>query len=610
MGDVKQAAEQHRSVAELFLDQVSRNPDGEAFSFPTADGVERLTWAETEKRVTTLAAGLIDLGVQPEDRVAILASTRIEWILADTAIMCAGAATTTVYPTTEAAEAAYIVADSGSVVAFAEDARQVAKLRAQSGDVPAVRTIVVFDDADLGSDEPDLITLAELERRGDERLAADSDVVTRTVKAIEPEHLATLIYTSGTTGKPKGVRLVHANWVWEAAAQADSTLLEPDDTQYIWLPLAHSFGKTLLCGQFAVGFTSYVDGRLDKLVDNLVSVRPTVMAGAPRIFEKVYNRVVSTAKEAGGAKWRIFSWAFDVGRKVVALREEGKEPSGWLAVQNAIADRLVFTKIRERFGGRIRGMVSGAAPLSKEIAVFFHAAGLPILEGYGLTETSAGAFVNRPNRYRLGTVGLPLGDIKARIAEDGEILLHGDGVMRGYHNLPEATAEAIDNDGWFHTGDIGEIDSDGFLKITDRKKDLVKTSGGKYIAPSYIEGQFKALCPYASQALVHVRNYCTLLVTLDPDAIMAWADTHNLGGASYGELVEHEKVAALVQESVDALNANLNRWETIKKVAILPRDLTVDEGELTPSLKVRRAVVERHFSDQLDGMYEGSVASL
>ncbi len=597
----------YRSVAELFFDRVAKSPDAEAFSYPSGDGIARLTWAQTADRVSALAAGLIDLGVRPEDRVAIMAGTRIEWVLADTAIMCAAAATTTVYPSTEPADAAFILADSGSTVVFAEDATQVAKIQAHKADIPGLKHIVCFDAAAAGDG---VISLDELEERGRARLADDPQLVARTSKAIEPVDLATLIYTSGTTGKPKGVRLIHANWVWQGERQVESGLIGPDDVQYLWLPLAHSFGKTLLCGTMQAGAEMYVDGRIDKIIENLAVVRPTLMAGAPRIFEKVYNRVVSTTKDAGGAKWKIFSWAFGVGRQVVALQQQGKQPGGLLAFQHKLADKLVFSKIRDRFGGRISVMISGSAPLSPEIAEFFHAAGLRLLEGYGLTETSAGAFVNLPDNYRIGSVGKPMGDLQVRLDEDGEILIKSAGVMTGYHNLPEETAAVFTDDGYFRTGDIGELDAEGFLKITDRKKDLFKTSGGKYIAPSHIEGQFKALCPYVSQVVVVARNFCGMVITLDPESLRGWADGHGLEGVSYAELVEHPDVHALVQESIDQLNPRLNRWERIKKFVILPADLTVEGGELTPSLKVRRKAVEAKYDPQIASMYEGSLAEL
>ncbi|MFG1928278.1 AMP-dependent synthetase/ligase [Cryptosporangium sp. NPDC048952] len=602
----------HRSIGQLFRAQVARNPEGRAFSGPApisttiaggAIGTTRLTWQETAEQVYALAAGLVELGVAPGDRVAIASGTRIEWILADLAVMCAGGATTTIYPTTEPGDASFILADSGSVVLFAEDDAQLTKFLGKIDDLPDLRAIVTFDQLETeATDGPEVLSLAELLDRGAERLVAEPKLIEQRIDGIEPDDLATLVYTSGTTGRPKGVRLVHANWIWESDAQADLGIIEEGDLQYLWLPMAHVFGKVLLCAQLTLGFESYVDGRVDKIVENLPTVRPTVMAGVPRIYEKVYNRVRTMAQDKGGATWKIFNWALGVGREVVALREQGKEPSGLLAVKYAVATKLVFSKLQTRFGGRMRGMISGAAPLSREVAEFFHAAGVPIYEGYGLTETTAGSFVNRPGKFKLGTVGLPLGDLEVKIAEDGEILLRGGGVMHGYHHKPEETAAVLTEDGWFHTGDIGELDG-GYLRITDRKKDLVKTSGGKYVAPSYIEGLFKTIVPQVSQVIVHTRNFCTMLITLDPDEITTWAQGAGLESLSVAELSNHPQVRAHVQTGVDQLNGQLNRWETVKAFVILPHDLSVDNGEITPSLKVRRKFVEEKYATQLDALY-------
>jgi long-chain acyl-CoA synthetase len=592
----------------MFLKRVAATPDAKAFSYPTPSGIAWLTWGQVSQRVNAIAAGLISIGVRPEDRVAIASSTRIEWVLADLGILCAGAATTTIYPTTEPKDAAFILSDSGSKVMIAEDEVQLAKVA--SADLPNL-THVVLMGGTAPSDSPrPVLTLAELEKRGQDALAGDAEIVTRTANGVRPDHLATLMYTSGTTGTPKGVELLHGGWCWEGVAQSTLGILRPDDLQYLWLPLSHSFGKTLICGVIHVGLPTYVDGRQDKLVENLGTVKPTLMCAAPRVFEKVYNRVVSTAREAGGAKWKIFQWAFRVGKEVSALQLQGKQPSGLLKVKHGLADRLVFSKIRERLGGRIRVLVSGAAPLNKDIAEFFYAAGLTICEGYGLTETSAGAFVNVPETERFGTVGRPMGDLELRLAEDGEVEIRGVPVMRGYHNLPEETAKCFTPDGFFKTGDIGEVDADGFLRITDRKKDLIKTSGGKYVAPSHIEGMFKAICPYASQVLVigQARNFCTMLLTLDPDAVAAWAAGGPLAGKGYEAIVGSAEAEQLVAGYVKELNERLNRWETVKKFTILPRDLSVESGELTPSLKVKRKAVETTYQAEIEKMYEGALA--
>jgi long-chain acyl-CoA synthetase len=362
-----------------------------------------------------------------------------------------------------------------------------------------------------------------------------------------------------------------------------------------------------------VGFSTTVDGRIPKLVENLAEIRPTFMGAPPRIFEKVYNKIVTGAQEGGGLKWRIFSWAVGVGRKVSALRQKRQEPSGLLAVQHRVADKLVFSKLKERFGGRIRFFISGSAPLSREMAEFFHAADLLILEGYGLTESSAASCVNRPDTFIFGSVGQPLPGVEVKIAEeDGEILLRGRGIMRGYRNKPEETKETLTDDGWLRTGDIGELLPTGHVRITDRKKDLIKTSGGKYVAPQHIEGKLKSLCPYLSQVLVHGnnRNYCSALVTLDEESTKGWAEEHGLSGKSAAELAKHPDMQAAVQDAVNRLNKDLASYETIKRWSILPKDLSVEEGELTASMKVKRKAVEQKYKDVLDSFYEGSLKNV
>lgn len=612
------------SVAHLFLSRVEATPGQEAYRYPVAaddgtGGAEQwrsLTWAQTAERVRAIAAGLLALGVRPEERVAVSSSTRVEWILADLGAMCAGAATTAVYPSTHADETVYILSDSGSRVIFVEDAVQLEKVASGLERLPGLGHAILFD---AGADLPrveglEVLSLAELEKRGTAYLDEHPDAVEEAVRAIEREQLATLIYTSGTTGLPKGVRLVHDCWSYQGVAQEASGLLRSDDVQFLWLPLSHVFGKALIAGQVSTGHVMAVDGRIDRIITNLPAVRPTLMAAAPRIFEKVYNGIAGRARAEGGAKYRIFLWAAKVARDYARTEQESRAATGRrevplpLVVRHAVADRLVYGKIRAAFGGNLRGSVSGSAALAPDIGYFFAGAGVHILEGYGLTETSAACTVNPVDDYRVGTVGRPLPGTEVRIAADGEVLLRGPGVMRGYHNLPEKTAEVLESDGWLRTGDIGEVDKDGYIRITDRKKDVFKTSGGKYVAPTEIEGRFKAVCPFVSNILVvgDGRNFCSALIALDETTITSWAASQDLGDRTYTEIVSSPQVHELIDGFVQRVNGDLQRWQTIKKFAVLPRDLDIEHGELTPSLKVKRPVVEREYAHVIEEMYEGA----
>ncbi|MFG2300210.1 AMP-dependent synthetase/ligase [Actinacidiphila glaucinigra] len=609
------------SVASLFLERVEATPDAEAYRFPVAsadggpDSWKSLTWKQAAERVHAVAAGLMDLGVRPEERVAIASATRVEWILADLGVLCAGAATTTVYPSTNADETAFILADSGSRVLIAENAVQLAKAVERRAELPELVHVVVVDPggADLG-DDGWALSLAELEQRGKVYLEKNPEAVRKAVGEITKDQLATLIYTSGTTGRPKGVRLPHDCWAYMARAIQANGLLEAEDVQYLWLPLAHVFGKVLTAGHITIGHVTAVDGRVDKIIENLPVVQPTYMAAVPRIFEKVYNGVAAKARAGGGAKYRIFKWAAEVAREYAKVTQDNRRRTGnasapfGLTAQHAVADRLVYAKLRDAFGGRLRACVSGSAALSPEIGYFFSGAGIHILEGYGLTESSAASFVNPGEAYRTGTVGKPLPGTEVRIAEDGEILLRGPGIMQGYHGLPEKTAEVLESDGWFHTGDIGELSADGYLTITDRKKDIIKNSNGKYIAPAAVEGQFKAVCPFISNVLVigADRNFCTALFALDEPTILGWAKENGLEGRPYAEVVGSEQVRALMDGYVQRVNQDLQRWQQIKTFRVLPRDLDVEHGDLTPSLKLKRPVVEREFKDLIDDMYAGT----
>ena len=591
------------SVARMFLDRVAATPHTEAFRYPQDHSWESVTWQQVGERVHHIAAGLISLGIAPEDRVALASSTRYEWVLADFAVMCAGAATTTVYPTTMASDVAYIVANSGSRVVIAEDQTQVDKLLEHRAELPDVNKVVIID----GNGDGDwVITLYELEQLGKQLLADSPSVIEERVATVGADQLASLIYTSGTTGRPKGVRLTHGAWTYTAAAIDALNILGPDDLNFLWLPLAHAFGKVMLALPLQIGFPTAIDGRVERIVDNLAALRPTIMGAAPRIFEKAHARIEGMVAEQGRLTKRMFDLAIGIGMRVSEARQAGKKPSLTLSLAYKVADRLVFSTIRERFGGRLRFFVSAAAALDREVAQWFDAVGIIVLEGYGLTETAAASFINRPNAYRFGTVGWPFPGTEAKIADDGEILLRGPGVMTAYHDLPAATAEALDDDGWFHTGDVGEIDADGYLRITDRKKDMFKTSQGKYVAPSAIDARFKGLCPYVSELLVYgeAKPYCVALVSLDNEAITDWAGKHGLEGDSFAEIARNDKTPELIAGYIDELNLELNRWEQIKRFTIIDRELTIEAGDLTPSMKLRRKVVVEKFADRLSALYE------
>ncbi len=594
-------SQRQASFGRMFADRVAESGSKEAFRYPENGGWTSLTWAETGARVYRMAAGLITLGVEPEDRVAIASTTRIEWVLFDLAVMCAAGATTTIYPSTAAEDFTYIAADSGSKVLVAENQTQAEKILQQRGSAPELLAIVLIDGA---GDGDFVISLAELEKRGAQRLLAEPKLIDNAIAAVGPDDLATLIYTSGTTGRPKGVRLAHDSWTYTARGAELLDILYPDDVQYLWLPLSHVFGKVLIGIQLRIGFATAVDGNLDKIVENLSVVKPTFMGGPPRIFEKVRARATMTAQAEGGVKATIFNWAMGIGVKYWDRKQDGKSVSPMLSLEHAIADKLVFSKVKARLGGKIRFFVSGSAALSRPVAEWFRAVGMPILQGYGLTETSAASFVNLPTRNVLGTVGPPLPGTEVKIAADGEVMVKGPGVMRGYHNMPAATAEVLSADGWFATGDIGELTEDGFLRVTDRKKDLIKTSGGKYIAPQKIEILFKAISPYASHIIVHGegRKYVSALISLDPDAVAEWAKSLGLT-EQYSDLARDPHLHTVIQHQVNELNAKLERWEKIQKFEILSKDLTIEDGELTPSMKVRRKNVEKEYKALLDGMY-------
>lgn len=598
-----------RSVADMWHHRVDSTPDADAMIFKTGGNWQRMRWRDAGARVRRIADGLLASGLEAEERCVILAGTSVEWILADMGILCAGGATTTIYPSSTTEECRYILLDCEAVVVFC-DADQLDKLEAIREDIPCLRRIICFSEPAVASEH--VTTLAALEAEGRDYGADHPDAYEEAHKGIGPERMATLMYTSGTTGEPKGVILTHDAWVYKAEAIDALGFMNPADVQYLFLPLAHVFAKVMEVSFIRLGVPTVVDGSIDDLLDNLAETQPTWLAAVPRVFEKAYNAIVLKAKARGPMAWNTFQWALRVGYRVSEYRQKGLAIPAGLRVQHSVADRLVFQAIKKRFGGRIRFFISGGAPLSEEIARFFHAADLLVLEGYGLTESAAASCVNRLDDYRFGSVGKPLPGCAVRIADDGEILIRSRGVMKGYYNRPQDTAESIDEDGWLHTGDLGTILAGDHVKITGRKKDLIVTAGGKNIAPAHFEGLLKAQCDYVSEVVMHGdrRPYCTALVAIDYERVARWATDHELSFTGYADLAARPEVHDLVEADVEKVNRQLPSFEQVKAIALLPEHPSRENGLLTATLKVKRREVEERWSDLLDAFYEEAIAAI
>jgi long-chain acyl-CoA synthetase len=558
-----------------------------------------VSWTEMARRARDLADGLAAIGVRRGDRIAIIGETQLEWILADLGILGAGAITVTIYQSNQVAECQYILENSGARFIFCDSEVQVAKIRQAKPTLPALEGIIRTSGRAADGFER---TLEDVERAGAEWRKGNPKAHEERLAGIGPDDAASFIYTSGTTGNPKGVVLTHGNWAYEAAAIQQIEIIGPNDLILMFLPMAHSFAKVIEAAWFATGATGAFVESIEKIMDNASEVRPTVMPAVPRIFEKAYNVVVSKGLATPGLKGKLFALAMESFEQYATAKEQGRSFSSFGLL---VGRKLVFPKLthalNERFGGRMRFFVSGGAPLSPKIAHFFDVLGFVILEGYGLTETSAGTFVNRPGHNRIGTVGPPVPGTQVRIADDGEVLVKGGGVMKEYYQNPAATAEVL-KDGWLQTGDIGVLDEAGHLKITDRKKDIIVTAGGKNVAPQNLENELKT-DPLVSQVMVHgdKRKFLSALLTLNEENARKWAAENGVPpGAA---LHEDPKVKARIQQVIDALNAKQASYATVKRFAIAPRDFTQESGELTPTLKVKRKVVTQNYRALLDSFY-------
>jgi long-chain acyl-CoA synthetase len=585
------------TIADLLPSAVERFGANDAVMFKDESGNwATRTFNEVGETVRNLSVGLAQLGVEKGDKVSILANTRPEWTYFDFAALTAGAVVAPIYQTNSPEECQYVLVDSDAKVVVVEDEEQMEKVRAIREDCPKLEHVVR-----MTGQSDDAISMQDLAARGAER---DESEWEQRWRSVTPEDVCTLIYTSGTTGPPKGCVITHGNYRSMLDMVNAVSVIEGDELAYLFLPLAHSFAVLIQFGTFDLGATlAYWERDPLKIAANLVEVRPTYFPSVPRIFEKIYTAANAKAESAGGVTKALFAWAIGVGHKVREAELAGREPGPLLKLQYPIADRLVLAKIRGLFGGRLRLAVSGAAPINPDILRFFEAAGVLVLEGWGMTETSTAATISTPDDYKIGTIGRPLPGCEVKIADDGEILVQGPNIFQGYYKNDEATRETL-VDGWLHTGDIGEVDPDGYLKITGRKKDIIITAGGKNITPANLEAEIKQH-PLVSQCVVigDRRPYLVALVTLDPEEAISYAKEHELA-QDPAELAANPKVKAEIEAHVDQINRKFARVEQVKKIRILPADLSQEGGELTPTMKVKRAVVASKYEGEVDSLYE------
>ncbi|HYK06542.1 MAG TPA: long-chain fatty acid--CoA ligase [Gaiellaceae bacterium] len=586
--------EEKRTIERLWRDAVAAGRTTPAYL--VQDGAEwrPLSWAEAAERVESYANGLLSLGVRKGDAFAILGSSRVEWALFDFALGSVGAIGAAIYANSSPKDAGYILRHSESIGVLCEDETQRAKVESVRGDAPDLRHVLTYADLD------------DLAARGRAFAAEHPNGLREAAARIEEDDLFTYIYTSGTTGPPKGCMISHRNYYAMVAVVDDlPSFTGPEDTMLLYLPLAHNFGRLMHLSGAYVGYAiAFLPDPLQAAAA-LPAVKPTVFPSVPRVYEKIHTAVVAKFDAEKGAKRKLIDWALDVGGRVSTLQRSGQPVPRGLLLQHRLADRLVYAKVKDRLGGRLRLAISGGAPLSAEIAEFFHAIDILLIEGYGLTECTTAASTNTHDAFRFGTVGRALPGTELKVAEDGELLIRSETIFQGYYKDPDATAEVLDADGWLRSGDIAEIDADGFVTITDRKKDIIVTAGGKNVAPQNLENDLKA-SKYISQAMVvgDRQPYIAALITLDPESLPVWAEERGLP-TDMESLARSDEVRALVQGIVDGVNAERSRYEQVKRFTILPRDFTMDAEELTPTLKLKRRVVAEHFGAELGELYEG-----
>lgn len=593
-----------QTIVDLFEEAVTHKSRTDALLVKREGSFQPLSSAEVRSQVQGMVAGLKDLGVEVGDRVALLSENRPEWLVSDIAILSAGAINVPVYPTLPANQIEGLLNDAGVKIIILSTTEQLEKIREIQSKVPTLQATVAMDLEEPESDS--LRSFANLQDQGRQAWQRDPDGFLKVRQGIDPQDVATIIYTSGTTGPPKGVMLTHANIVANVLELSRVFDFDHRDKVLSLLPLSHIFERVAHYLMFYCGVSIAYAESIEKVPINMQEVQPTVVACVPRFFEKLHDRVMESRRLSTGLKRALSDWAFGVGERHTRHILQGTTPPPALAFQRFLASRIVFSKLQQRLGGRLRFFISGGAPLDPSLAEFFLSAGILILEGYGLTETSPVIAVNLPNSFRFGTVGQPLPGLEAKIADDGEVLTRGPSVMLGYYNRPEETREVI-KEGWFHTGDIGHLDSDGFLKITDRKKDLIVTAGGKNVAPQPIERLLKA-SPALLNAVVlgDKRPYLCALVVPNPETVTDHARNQGLSFESYGELLQNPQIREFLMNAVEESTAGLASFETVKKVIPVEKDFTIEDGELTPTLKVKRRVVEKRFKNQIEALYAES----
>ncbi|MBI5118058.1 long-chain fatty acid--CoA ligase [Candidatus Poribacteria bacterium] len=592
-----------KTIGSMFLNRAERYGARTLFKVKRNGQYMDISWTETARAVKEFAMGLLEAGIKHGDRVALLSENRPEWAFADLAILSIGAVNVPIYATNTPKQVEYIINNSASRILIVSNEKQIKKALEIRPNCPLLEKIVIFDEIGQ-TDYPMVCTFKETCASGAK--SSKEALFKQRMEAVKPQELASIIYTSGTTGDPKGVMLIHDNFLSNCRSVQQILPIGEDDVCLSFLPLSHSFER--MAGYYVPiyqGVTIAYAESIDTVRDNLKEIKPTFMASVPRIYEKFYAAVLENVKSGSPTKQKIFDWSFRVGRAMSGYKIAKKNPPALLGLKYKIADALVFKKIKENVGGRLKYFVSGGAPLAQEINEFFHALGVTILEGYGLTETSPVLTTNTDKHFKFGTVGKPVPDVTIKIAPDGEILAKGPNIMVGYFNKPEDSAEALDKDGFFHTGDIGVIDEDGFLKITDRKKDIIVTAGGKNVAPQNIENMLKS-DPLIANVMVHgdKRKFLSALVAPEFEKLKVFAAEKGIEYNSMSDLVKDERVVKLISERIEAVNKELAKYESIKKFAVIDKDFTMESGELTPTLKVKRKVVSAKYKDILDSFYK------